>query len=145
MIKPNVNIRNYLPGDEHLIDVQDVQKSRFRHSMIAELLAHGGASTIVVDHKVLAIGGIAHTWDGRSVAWGYVDKNMPRRAWPQVNILARKMLGLHRETSRIECWVKCTPPGLWSFAKKLGFKEESIMKNFHNGDDYIMGVLSWPH
>lgn len=98
------------------------------------LASAGGARTVLVDGRIIAVAGIAEIWPGRGSAWVLMATDA-----------GRHLLALHRAVRafldncgvrRVECYVDRDFLAGHRWVHMLGFRREGLMRAFgaHGGD-----------
>ena len=109
--------------------------------LFAKVKLNGSAFTTVCDGRIVACAGIEKMWDGVGQAWVLCVKDIGQVYMnPQDN--RAKFLEIAKPFHRVQAPLAADFPAGISFAKYMGFKQESVMKRFHpDGTDALMYVL----
>lgn len=88
--------------------------------------------------KLVALGGHAPVWAGRTVVWGYLGAD----SGPSLPAMTRKvraeMDALALEFPRIEAYASRNYGAASRWLVMLGFRREGLMRKFASGRDYFM-------
>lgn len=100
----------------------------------AENVCQGGpAWTALVHGAPVCCAGFHEPWDGRAIAWAVLGD--PGRYFRNVTTAVRRALDAH-PAERIEAHVKVGFRAGERWARLLGFRPESRMVRFNQGQDY---------
>ena len=142
MPMPKIHIRKSLPGEAAIIlsKMGELDKNYYKHVMLNQ--TSGRNYSLIIDNQLMAVGGLAQAWPGRLIAWAIRREDIPFKTWLKIVDEVRDIINAYNQPgTRIEAYVHSERPAFWRFAKRLGFQKESLMKKFHLGDDYYMGVF----
>jgi hypothetical protein len=88
--------------------------------------------------KLVAFGGHAPIWEGRTMVWGYLGEN----SGPSMAAMTRKVCAeldaLALEFPRIEAYASREYRAASRWLVLLGFHREGLMRKFAGGRDYLM-------
>lgn len=145
----------YSPADIAAIDLQPVQE-QFRAQLLrpgyAESLdIRGRAWTALEGDRTVACGGFAPQWEGRSIAWAIVGKDIPKRAWPRIRTKVRTELFREMAKQKAEVGharVEITVPQDFAagcrLALLLGFKVEGPLNKYgpDGADHFLLSMVA---
>lgn len=93
----------------------------------------GDAFAVVCHGETMCIAGLVKVWDGRSILWSLMSRNVGKNMWFIVKA-ARNLIDLFGE-KRVEATVDCDFKNGHRFMRLLGFRcEAERMVGFEPGD-----------
>lgn len=145
-----IKFANYSPQDLERIDLQP-----FQESWRQELLTPGYAQSLDVPgrcwtaldgERVVGSAGFSPQWEGRSIAWAILGKDIPPRQWPRIKkkIRAEVDKELQKQVAacghgRVEITVPVSFAAGCRLALLLGFEVEGRTKKFApDGSDHFL-------
>lgn len=132
------------PLDISKIDVQPKQ-SEYKKSIQNLALMHGlGWAFTYTDGNVQAAVGMQQQWQGRAIVWALIGGVTN---WVKLHKETKGLMESYAKKHGIIRLEMTTEVGFEEserWARMLGFKQESVMKNFgHDGKDHKMWVRLW--
>jgi len=109
--------------------------------LMAKVKLNGVSFTTVYNGRVVACAGIEKMWNGVGQAWALCVKDIGKiHMSPKDN--RNKFLEIAKQFHRVQAPLRADLPSGISFARYMGFKQESIMKRYNpDGTDALMYVL----
>ena len=109
--------------------------------LMAKVKLNGASFTTVSNGRIVACAGIEKMWDGVGQAWALCVKDIGNiHMNPQSN--RDKFIEIAKPFHRVQAPLRADFKVGISFARYMGFKQESVMKRYNqDGSDVLMYVL----
>ena len=137
MIEFTRDVRPSMALDLHPHDAQKNQ-APLTPTMLFMFISNGEAWAVKLNGKLVAIGGHAPIWNGRTVLWGFLGEDSGPAMIAMTREIKKQIARLHVDFQRIEAYTERHHKEGHRWLRLLGFKHEGIMRKFYNGVDHSM-------
>jgi hypothetical protein len=128
----------YAPHHLHQLALQPHQQhlgpALRAHGWAEQVSDAGPCWTALIDGEPIACAGFQECWEGRAIAWAILGETAGRHMRTLTRAVRRALACHPAERIEAQALVDFAPAARW--ARLLGFKEETVLRKFHQGRDY---------
>jgi RimJ/RimL family protein N-acetyltransferase len=128
----------YAPHHLHQLALQPHQQhlgpALRAHGWAEQVSEAGPCWTALIDGEPIACAGFQECWEGRAIAWAILGETAGRHMRTLTRAVRRALACHPAERIEAQALVDFAPAARW--ARLLGFKEETVLRKFHQGRDY---------